>query len=266
MALSNWDTLGIDQDGNSCFGINGLKKNRSVEIYKNWLYVHDKDMWVERSYSKPVIAEISSGTLKLSDFDIVAERGPQSAVFCFITLIDYKAKKRRWFGGIGCYGFDDDTERLAKAMGIDLNRYELFCTTQEEPKDYLEGGYHFGKPCEITERMFVQECIDKTLPEGSGFVEFKMPYRLYNELGSKYVGIMPETYQAFLGFLDEQREDMSEEQEEWLDKLISGEIKSGRFNQGDQFFKDNGVLGNTPTTLVGDTPEEPIIMSILGKE
>jgi hypothetical protein len=140
-------------------------------------------------------------------------------------------------------------------MNVDMERYDPWATGTEMPRE----GNGF------TEEMFCLECMDKSKPEGQQLITFYMPYKEYKEmdLGSKYVGVTPETYKAFLEFLQEQKEDLCDDMFLWLEKLESGEVKPSRFNQGDAFFADNGVLEGTPGTAVGEIPSEPVIMSMV---
>lgn len=278
MALSNWDTLGIDQDGKLCFGID-TAKDCGVEVYKNWIYVRDISMWREGTFSSPTIAEIQEGEVTLSDFYIYAERCElQRAVFCFVRLRDYTEKKRRWFAGIGCCGYDDETDRVCAAMGIDTDRYEVLYHTEDgRDKDDPE------QDLMAMEHVYIYGCRDKQSDDPDNEIEFSIPYSKYEELESRYVGVLPETYQAFLQFLNRHRSDMSVEQQEWLNKLRSGEIVPRRFNQGDKFFSDNWNTPPeeleesrnlkpmesdelTPVSEIGSTPETPIFMKVLGKE
>jgi len=257
MAMSNWDMLGMDQDFKPCSGLKNLSGDASVELYKNWLYVHDKRMWKEDGpFENDTIAQINDGYVIMSDFEITAKRGPQDSIFCMISLRSWEKKEdSRWFAGIGCYGYDDEMPRICKAMNVDMERYEPWATGTEMP--------HEGN--DFTEEMFCLECMDKSKPEGQQLITFYMSYKEYKDLdlGSKYVGVTPETYKAFLAFLAEQKEDMCEDILLWFEKLESGEVLPVRFNQGDAFFADNGVLEGTPGSAVGEIPSEPVIMSMI---
>jgi len=287
MALSNWDCLGIDQDGKICSDIQGLSPGKSVEIYKNWLYVYDKDMWsVDGIFSETCIAEIKSGEIQLSDFKIVAERCDfQESIFCFIQLRYNDEEKERWFAGIGCSGYDDDTPKLFELANIDPDRYEICYHTEYDPND--DGSEEWlphidDKERDYPERMYILMCKDKTLPEGSDLVEFAIPFDQCRDLIAVYVGVLPETYRSFIKFLQEQEFDY-EEHDVWLEKLKSGEMVPGRYNQGDKYIFDNintpcdelETSNNqkpfeddelTPITPVGETPSKPVIMSMLNGE
>lgn len=258
MAMSNWDLLGIDQDFKPCSGLKNLTGDASVEIYKNWLYVRDSRMWKEDGpFENDTIAQINDGDVIMSSFEIFSERGPQDAVFCLVMLRSWEEKKDgRWFAGIGCNGYDDKMPRICKAMNVDMDRYEPWATGTEMP--------HEGN--DFTEEMFCLECMDRSKPEGQQLVTFYMPYKEYKamDLGSKYVGVTPETYKEFLEFLQENVDHVDcVDISNWMDKLVSGEVKPVRFNQGDAYFADNGVLEGTPGTPVGEIPTEPVVMSMI---
>jgi len=114
MALSNWDTIAWDSDGNNCEGScmsnNWVSEKRnSVEIYKNHLNVLAPKMWCDDSqFIKPYIAQIQEGEIALAGFLIYAARGPQEAVFTVIDTNPAVYGNKLYFGGIGCYGFDEN--------------------------------------------------------------------------------------------------------------------------------------------------------------
>jgi hypothetical protein len=113
MALSNWDTCAFDRNGNPSIG-RIAKYFRdgayaSVEIYKNWIYVHDTKMWaVGRCYVEPTIAEIHKGNISISSFNIFAARGSQQSILCYVCT-GYKSDADfNCMCGLGCYGFDGE--------------------------------------------------------------------------------------------------------------------------------------------------------------
>jgi hypothetical protein len=114
MALSNWDTMAWDSDGNNCEGScmsnNWVSEKRnSVEIYKNHLNVLAPKMWADDSqFIKPYIAQIQEGEIALAGFNIYAARGPQEAVFTVIDTNPAVYGNKLFFGGIGCYGFNEN--------------------------------------------------------------------------------------------------------------------------------------------------------------
>jgi hypothetical protein len=114
MALSNWDTLAVDLQGNSIGGSYVSPAGVGVEIYKNWLYIQDQKAWRKGSYCKPTIMEIQHGHLTYCDVEIHAIRGPQNGVYvaCWNWAFDEKKRGDRpeYMGMVGCgvYGYDYD--------------------------------------------------------------------------------------------------------------------------------------------------------------
>lgn len=111
MALSNWDTLMIDQDRKPLGGMWKSDSGIGVELYKNWIHVHDEKAYIgdRAHYSKPIIMMIEEGIICYKDIQIIALRGPQNGVY-LVTWKHYYSKdyKKHWIkGAIGCgvYGF-----------------------------------------------------------------------------------------------------------------------------------------------------------------
>jgi hypothetical protein len=111
MALSNWDILMLDEKGKSLPGVWQSSLGLKLEIYKNWLHLHDEKAWYENAgfYSKPIIAKIDSGSYDYKNLHILAIRGPQNGVFVIVWEDFYsKDYKKHWVrGAIGCgvYGY-----------------------------------------------------------------------------------------------------------------------------------------------------------------
>jgi hypothetical protein len=82
MALSNYDTLAVNEKGESINGVLVTPLGVRVEIYKNWLYVYDSAAWRKGgAFVKPCIAEIQHGELRYLDLSVCAVRGPQDGVY-----------------------------------------------------------------------------------------------------------------------------------------------------------------------------------------
>lgn len=108
MALSNWDTLTINQDGDTVNGLFTSPLGVTVEFYKNWLYVHDPKAWQGGPFGEPVVMRVEEGELQYRDVSIIAKRGPQEGVF---ALIHSGFQYNRTFSatiGCGVYGYDDE--------------------------------------------------------------------------------------------------------------------------------------------------------------
>lgn len=113
MALSDWDTLAFGPDGKPCNGVFEHPNGCSIEIYKNWAYIHAPKMWQEgySSFVYPTIAEFSEGSINICNFSSVAMRHEdQMSIFIFASYgedIDGEYQSK-YFAGIGCSGYEDD--------------------------------------------------------------------------------------------------------------------------------------------------------------
>lgn len=147
MALSNWDTLALDADGKLTNGTIKSTRGVVISIYKNWIYVYDEEAWQERDpYTKPCVMEIHEGDLSYKDVKILAERGPQNGVYCFVCIMDYNTKQKSGMIGIGCYGFESDTDEWVGVKQESLDYLKHLC--QEKWADDLRF-YLRVKPEEI---------------------------------------------------------------------------------------------------------------------
>lgn len=232
MALSNWDTLAFDEDAKPTNGvINGFEEGTCCEIYKNWLYVRDEKMWAGgRGYIEPTIAQVNSGSLAISDFNIEATRGPQDAIFVVVTSKRYNDRKEgenyqppeiRRMAGIGCYGYSEPPyERVRKEHGL-----------EEEWRGFGHGGGE-GK---VTFVFFND--VTKEMKE----VKFEGDPEEYE---CQWIGVAPETLAKFIKWLKSDEEYTSKygdkEYKEWIDKIEKAEAM--RFNQGDMFFAHNAGI------------------------
>lgn len=227
MALSNWDTLAFGPDAQACNGVfeSLTHPGDSIEIYKNWIYVRSRDMWKDgRSYTEPTIAQIQSGDTSILSFEIEVIRGSQqNAIFVFAKEFVYSDKKEseegwfkpyyRRFGGIGCYGYDED-----KWLGVTPE-------TLKEFFDWLlirDGGTETAAKEHLG---MIKELIEQTAYEG----EPKMP----------------------LPTLEEALEECKDkEHREWVAKCM--QASPLRFNQGDAYFAQHFETA-IPATNVGKT-------------
>jgi len=258
MALSNWDTLAFDSEGAPCNGvIEGLSGKASVEIYKNWLYVHDARMWPKGGrFTKPVIAKIEEGSVELSDFKILAKRGPQSSVLAYVESVKYKDQKKgesyrppdvKRMAGIGCSGYSDPVEVWLKDHNI----------TTGPDDDFFFGSSGGPEGSFMTLTIMRKGWDESSDPRATGLIqEIKIPQTDANEerYGTKWVGVQPETIKALFDFLKEQfRPKYEKEERAWVEKIEAAQPI--RFNQGDQYFAQRfGEL--TPASIPGeaDTP------------
>ena len=250
MALSNWDTLAFNTDGQPCDGTLRGFDGASAAIYKNWLYVRDPKMWVPgRSFVEPTIAQVTSGNVMISEFDIIAKRHEmQEAIFVLAECHRSEPHQRAWMAGIGCYGFSDPTLDIALRARIDLGRWEVLGTGSRFEPDGSQ--YH------------TVTCVDRT-----GHSEtFSVPWD--DRLEPIWTGVTAATRDAFFDWLDEMVKEpfwfINEEAKDWVAVCrASGGL---RFNQGDHYFVDRDVADPYRLTTPVGQAKPPVIMRMLDKK
>lgn len=129
MALSNWDTLAIDLEGNPTNGIFiSPKSGVKVELYKNWAYICDPKGWHEGGgYVKDVVGQVESGSLHYYDINIEAIQGPQNGIYVACWTVEWpppkgEERKPKYYGMIGCgvYGFEGE-----KWIGVSKESFDF---------------------------------------------------------------------------------------------------------------------------------------------
>src|SRR5260370_9357410 len=152
MALSNWDTLAVDLEGNSINGGFTSPCGVKVEFYKNWIYIYDEQAWRRDSgWSPPCVAQIQYGDIHYLDITIKAIRGPQQGVFAVVT--SGYSDSLKGMVGCGVYGYDDSewvgvTDESRKFLQDYISRG--YVKTREEIIDDLKHHHIYmyfpGKP------------------------------------------------------------------------------------------------------------------------
>lgn len=103
MALSNWDTLAVDLNGEAQAGCFVSPGGVKVDIYKNWIYIHDAKAWRDKgAFVSDTIMEIVEGHVRYHDVHIRAIRGPQEGVYVACWHEDHQDKQTVITGMIGC--------------------------------------------------------------------------------------------------------------------------------------------------------------------
>lgn len=116
MALSNWDTLAVDEAGAPIEDASFTSDNGLVTVgfHKNWLQISSPEMWSDGgAFVNPVIGSIQEGELLIGNLEILAVRGPQSGIYaCVQQLVrdDDGSYRRRGMVGCACYGFMDQSD------------------------------------------------------------------------------------------------------------------------------------------------------------
>lgn len=260
MAISDYAHMAFDQNANPIEGTiyNG---DASVEIYKNWLYVHDANMWHKGcGYSEDTIAQIQEGRVYLSGFDILAKSIElQSAIFTFVTYThypdpkDYSNPEFRWMAGIGCSGFDSRTEKLCKHFNINPDDYEYIS------KGWSNFNDETGK---FGETMILHAyCKGKN----GKIKSFYLPETKANlkKFDTVWVGITAPLYKEFIKWLGTVIEPHNKYHVEWYKKMKKIKLSDVEFyNQGDKFFMENGI-GNGDIAQTITATKTPVIMDMI---
>lgn len=249
MALSNWDTLAINNQGKGCDGTFG-NKDVSIDIYKNWVYLRSPKMWHEgMSYVKPTIASINHGNINIGGLQIEARRGPQNAIFVFAyhSYTTPKNKyKHKYFAGIGCYGFYD---KIKEYFGWANLPYD-------KDGDYAVGSSNYDEEtCEFAGEGKWFQLIYKYENDSVDTIKVDPDF---GEL-TDWVGVMPSTLEEFKEWLIEVIDDCSPDAKKWFDKIDWKNLT--RYNQGDAFF----VGADDAQTKVGEQKDDTILGKIIDK-
>lgn len=149
MALSNWASVAFDKNGKlseSKIELIEDKKEKILEVYKNWIRVGDKSMWKNKKhgdFSSPWVSFIQYGNLILSGFEIVSKRDRQSGVFCFVRYCTYNKKdimKEYYFAAIGCSAFSNH-----KDVGIEQKTFKNFKDWLRKLPDLKNNGIYLDE-------------------------------------------------------------------------------------------------------------------------
>ncbi len=244
MALSNWDCLAFDETGQPSNGsFPGFGEDR-VEIYKNWLYIRDPDLWRPNKYMKPTIAEISHGDICLSGVHIRAVRHDlQNSIFAFVSFRKYSGEgpQTKYFCGIGCYGYQNQIEKLARDLGVDL--------TGIPDERILESTDYSEKSGKKIHRLLILH------PDGMGKDQYALETTLDDDsYEPQFVGVTVETYRAFIEWLSKEvHKEGGPEVESWF-QMVKGQTPK-RFNLGDAFF----VGVEQSSTNIGSQSADPLL-------
>lgn len=112
MALSNWDILAVDQDGNP-LGEPSFTTRAGVtfRFYKQWIYAESEQLWFDGcGFSAPVIAKITQGEVHLGGAVIHAVRGPKEGIYALVSerVREGEGWALRAMVGCACYGHEGD--------------------------------------------------------------------------------------------------------------------------------------------------------------
>jgi hypothetical protein len=249
--------MSFDNDSNPSNGVMNCPGGRSVELYKNWAYIHDKKAWHKGTgFTAPIVAQIILGKGRVSGINVCAKRGPQESLFLFAEHAEYPKRVKSGvpsvtiytrMAGVAGYGWESGLPKLMKAAGKRKlpKGAMVFAGTSDNGK---------GKCYEV---------VDLAIPGKNGkkdrFIRewIKLPQR--PELEAQFVGITPETAKKFFKWLKTVAKEHSAE--DWFKKI--DQKTALHFNQGDAFFA-KAMKQSTPASPVGKA-NEPILTKMFKK-
>lgn len=254
MALSNWDTLAVNQTGESTNGVFVSPLGVSVEFYKNWLYVRDKQGWNKGGrFVEPTVMQVEHGVLHYKDVSITAIRGPQNGVYAVVQSTVYpphltedcakcKAKAKAYRHEQNCPDFVDTKYFVMVGCGVYGYSGEDWVGVDDESKKFL---VDWIQKSEQEEFPVPRQLVNKLATEGDIRAHFASKGQRVTRITEENVYI---AYESHL-FEDHVRGvDLS---------------KALRFNQGDAYFA-NKLGTDIPATEPG-TAEEPWMTQMLKK-
>lgn len=134
MALSNWDTLAVDEKGEPTDGRFTSPLGVQVEIYKNWLYVRDEQSWREGGrFIAPTVMSVTHGELVYNDVSFYAVRGPKEGIYLAVWTGYPHEPNWKAMVGIGCYGYDD--HRWIGVQAADIRFLEIMLKADAVPQE-----------------------------------------------------------------------------------------------------------------------------------
>lgn len=272
IALSNWDTFALNQDSEPIRGYTENIDGVGIEIYKNWIYIHDRlaKYGVNQvqpqafdaeyanghyGYTGDVVAEFQHGELIYGKWHIYAERGPKNGVYVVAESHKYTEDKNgkpqqvdiEVMVGCGVYGFLSDFEvyrEELEAVGINPD------TIIEEDNIWT---------------------MSSTDDDGNSIVEFQKVIKEDEDVRLETIYSGPEKETVFVGVEQADVEFLQEVIQRAKEYLWTGKesieaidlSKGLRFNPGDAYFADHLDV-DADATKVGEA-QEPLLTRALRK-
>lgn len=228
MALSDYAIAAWDEKGKPCPGLFVNELGNSIEMYKTWLYVRSKDMYVKNhsSYDDNIIAQVNSGSLNLAGFEIQAER-TEHGTFSYVSWYVKKGKnyKQMFSGGICAYAYINRTKIEVEKRGLKYDD-NWFCVSSTEN----------GKTIHFIENIKLKKRIAYWDESKQGKYNYSRDYR----------GISPAMVNEYVRWLNSI-------EAEWT-------IKGWRpYDQGDMYIARHLKCG------LPKQNKKPILMRMIGK-
>lgn len=246
MALSNWDTMAFNEQGKSSRGIFVHPQSKvELELYKNWLYIRSAEMWKEAkwNFTNNTIAHLNEGNVRIGGWEIDAIRGPQSSIFFLASYGSMENGKytKKFVGGISGSGYRDVVEDTLISLGRANEINEDWCEFSEwNGDDDIRGIHNFATNEKIITHRESQDG----------------PY----DYSADWIGILQATFEAYVDWIRGKCGKYDNDIADWLAKVEASEKL--RYNQGDAYFADAGLLENMPATEAEKT-HKPVFNTLL---
>ena len=237
MALSDWDTLAFDSNGEPCAGeLESFDGKHVCSIYKNWLQIVCPE---NHDYGMIGTTVVFSGKVEMGTLAIFAEEkkvNGNTAIFVYVE--DSHSEKEQRMAGIGCPGYKNQYDRVMQEHGLSSEEWLFTCSyalyelavARSIYFDFEHKQTKESKTIEIAENASDYE------PVWAG---------ISKELLDEFIEWLRELDVGTDGFTP------------WVEKVAAAEAM--RFNQGDMFFAQHL---NEPALLQASSPGnalEPIL-------
>lgn len=267
MALSDWDTLAVDHNSAALAGYSKNHKGVGVEIYKNFLYIHDKearqgfaplavagpideehtDLATKHyGFTSDVVMQVDHGILRYGGWSIYAERGPKNGVYvvAYSSQTDYATTDED-----GKKTYPKISEYLLVGCGVS----GYLSLARQYREELLACGYD-------------PDTVESYL--GAAYEGNDIELFLFKDgkINSVYTG--PDKGSVFVGIeqadVDHLREVMNRAQDYVTIDLDTIDLsKAVRFNPGDAYFADH-LGGDIPATAPGKA-QVPLLGQVIAQ-
>lgn len=142
MAISNWDSMALNQDNKPCEAKLISPCGVRIDIYKNWVSVGDEKAWDENcGFIKDNVMHITNAELKYKDLNILVQTKGYTVYLIAWHGWEHKGDMKGIIG-IGTYGYDDEEEYIGvrhnELEELDIFRKKEFGDYNEVPKKLKE--------------------------------------------------------------------------------------------------------------------------------
>ncbi len=115
MALGNYNSLTYNERGEPNDGTFISPMGVKVQVYKNWLYVHDEHSWQndpkDMGFSSPTVMQVHFGHIAYKDVEMLVTFHDHYDTCCFVVWCPgyhYDDQVTRGMLGMAAYAYDED--------------------------------------------------------------------------------------------------------------------------------------------------------------